>query len=202
MVSALDRMLLRDLWRLRGQVIAVTLVVACGVASFVAMRSTYHALLNSRNEYYNDYRFAEVFAQLKRAPEGLAVQIHNVPGVTAVRTRIVMDVTLDVPGLREPATGRLLSIPERRQAMLNDLCLRSGRYIEAGNSDEVLASEAFAVANSLHVGDWISAVINGRWKRLRIVGIALSPEYIYEVSAGSIFPDNKRFGVLWMGHKA
>ena len=111
-------------------------------------------------------------------------------------------VTLDVPGLDEPATGRLVSIPERAQPMLNDLCLRSGRYVEPGRDDEVIASEAFAVANQLKAGDSIGAVINGRWKRLRIVGVALSPEYIYEVGAGMIFPDNRRFGVLWMGAKA
>ena len=66
----------------------------------------------------------------------------------------------------------------------------------------VLASEAFADANLLEVGDSISAVINGRLKKLRIVGIVLSPEYIYEIKPGDILPDNKHFGVLWMNHEA
>ena len=33
---------------------------------------------------------------------------------------------------------------------------------------------------------------------MRIVGIALSPEYIYEIRPSEVFPDNRRFGVLWM----
>jgi putative ABC transport system permease protein len=86
--------------------------------------------------------------------------------------------------------------------MLNDLHLAAGRYVEPRRDDEVIASVAFAQANRLRVGDTVGAVINGRWKRLRIVGLALSPEYIYEVGAASIVPDNRRFGVLWIGEEA
>jgi putative ABC transport system permease protein len=195
-------MLWRDLWHLRGQVTAAALVVACGVAAFVSMRSTYESLLFAQADYYSSFRFADVFAQVKRAPENLAARVREIPGVAQVRTRVAMQVTLDVPGLPEPATGQLVSIPERPRPMINDLFLRRGRYIEPNRDNEVIASEAFVVANKLNLGDRIGAVINGRWKRLNIVGTGLSPEYIYEVGGGTIFPDNRRFGVLWMGEHA
>lgn len=199
----LDRKLLRDLYRLRGQVLAIALVVTCGIASFVMSLSALNSLELTQATYYDRYRFAEVFAELKRAPETLAVQIRAIPGVAQVQERVVADVTLDVPNLAEPATGRLVAIPEQEKPVLNDLFLRQGRYLEPGHSNEVLASEAFASANDLQVGDSLGAIIKGRWERLRIVGIALSPEYVYEVrGGGSIFPDNRRFGVLWMGRKA
>ena len=111
-------------------------------------------------------------------------------------------MTLDVPGLDEPATGRLISIPEQRVPILNDLHLRRGRWLEPGRRDEVLVSEAFAEANGLRVGDDLGAVLHGRWQRLRIVGIALSPEYVYEIQGASLFPDNRRFGVLWISRDA
>lgn len=203
MMSKLHRKLIRDVLHMRGQVIAITLVVACGVSAYVTMRSAYASLLVSQQTYYARYRFADVFAGLKRAPVTLADAIAAIPGVAGVRTRIVMDVALDIPGLDEPATGRLVSMPDRRRPVLNDLFIREGRYIEAGRQDEVLISEAFANANALRIGDRIGAIMNGRWKDLRIVGIALSPEYVYEVrGTGSIFPDNKRFGVMWMSRDA
>lgn len=201
-MRALDRKLFRDLLHLRGQVIAIALVVACGVATVVTSRTAYESLAMSQATYYAQYRFAEVFAQLKRAPQRLERAIAAVPGVAAVRTRIVFDVTLDVPGLAEPATGRLISIPERRQPMLNDLHIRSGRYVARGRRNEVLVSEAFAEANHLSVGQTIGAILNGRWSDLEIVGFALSPEYIYEIRGTDIFPDNKRFGVMWMSREA
>jgi putative ABC transport system permease protein len=201
-VRALRRKLWRDLWHLRGQAVAIALVVACGVATVVTTRTAYDSLVISRAAYYARYRFADVFASLKRAPEALAREIERIPGVAAVRTRVVFEVTLDVPGLREPATGRLVSVPERRVPILNDLHLRSGRWIEPGRRDEVLVSEAFATANRLREGDGIGAVLNGRWQRLRIVGIALSPEYVYEIRGTDLFPDNERFGVVWMSREA
>jgi putative ABC transport system permease protein len=202
-MPALERKLLRDLLHLRGQAVAIALVVACGIASFVTTMSTYESLRNSQAVYYEQYRFAQLFAPLKRAPDTLETRLRQLPGVAQVQTRVVVDVILDVPGLAEPATGRLVSIPEHRVRMLNDLYLRRGRYIAAERRQEVLVSEAFAQANGLTIGDSVGAVINGHWERLHIVGIALSPEYIYEIrGGGEMIPDNRRFGVMWMGRRA
>ncbi|HEX6897206.1 MAG TPA: ABC transporter permease [Bryobacteraceae bacterium] len=197
-MTALHRKLFRDLAHMRGQMFAVTLVLACGIATYVTMRSAFVSLEVAQSEYYATYRFADIFTHVKRAPEALSAAISAIPGVAAVQTRVLMDVTLDVPGLDEPATGRLVSIPEHRAPMLNDLYLRQGRYIEPGRRGEALISEAFAAANHLSVGDTVNAVVNSKWEPLRIVGIALSPEYIYEIRPSEVFPDNRRFGVLWM----
>jgi putative ABC transport system permease protein len=201
-MKPLDQKLLRDLLHLRGQVLAIVLIVSCGIAGLVTMMSAYESLKLSQATYYDRYRFADVFVQLQRAPNALINQIEAIPGVERVQTRVVVDVTLDVPNLDEPATGRLVSIPEEQMPMLNDLYLRRGRYIEAERRDQVLVSEAFAQANTLDLGDTVGAVINGRWEQLHIVGIALSPEYVYEIRGIELLPDNKRFGVLWMGRDA
>jgi putative ABC transport system permease protein len=201
-VTSLNRKLVRDLIHYRGQAAAVALVVLCGLAAFVTMHNTFQSLVVSQSAYYGEYRFAEVFAQVKRAPESLTTTIAAIPGVTALQTRIVFEVILDVPGLKEPATGRLVSIPGFGKPLLNQLALRQGRSIEPGSRNEVLISEAFAQANSLKPGDTLGAVLNGRWERLQIVGVALSPEYVIEVPSGTILPDSKRFGVLWMSREA
>jgi putative ABC transport system permease protein len=201
-VRPLDRKLLRDAWHYRGQFAAIIAVVACGVALFVALRSMNGFLRGSRDRYYAEYRFADVFAPLKRAPSEIAARAAALPGVRAVEPRVVFDVTLDVPGLPEPATGRLVSIPVPRAPMLNELHLFRGRWPTADRPAEVVASAAFTEANGLVPGDSVGAVLNGRWEWLRIVGTAISPEYVYEIGPGAVFPDNRRFGVLWMGREA
>jgi putative ABC transport system permease protein len=197
---AIDRKLFRDLWHMRAQLGAIAVVVACGVATVVTTRTAYTSLLESRAAYYEQYHFADVFAHLKRAPASVGAKLAALPGVTSIETRIVSGVTLDVPGLAEPASGLLVSVPAHGRPALNDLHLRRGRWPESppGGLDEVVASEAFAAANGLEVGDSLGAVLNGRWQRLRIVGIAISPEYVYEIGERTLFPDNRRFGVLWM----
>src|SRR5689334_16697603 len=117
-MTALNNKLKRDLLHLWGQVIAVGLVVACGIATYVTMKSSYESLVASQAWYYRAYRFADVFCDLKRAPEALTAQIERLPGIASAQTRIVFEVTLDVPGLDEPATGRLVSIPEHQTRTL------------------------------------------------------------------------------------
>jgi putative ABC transport system permease protein len=68
--------------------------------------------------------------------------------------------------------------------------------------NEAVVSEAFADAHGFSPGDTLGAVINGRWKTLVIVGIALSPEFVLQVRPGAISPDYKRYGILWMSRNA
>lgn len=202
MFSALNKKLFRDLLHLRGQIFAIALVVGCGVASFVAMRSTYDSLVATQNDYYLSYRFADVFTNLKRAPQSTAKRIGEISGVALVQTRVTGEVTVDLRALNEPAQCRMISIPARKMPMLNDLHFLRGRYIEPDKPDEIIISGAFADANRFNPGDFLNVILNGRRKKLRIVGVALSPEYVYEIRPGDVFPDNKRFGVLWMNEKS
>jgi len=201
-MRSLDRKLLRDLWRLRAQVLSIAGVVASGIAAVVLFRSTFDSLEASRDRYYRESRFADAWAWVKRAPEPVARRIAALPGVSAVETRVVVDVVLDVPGRDEPATGRLVSLPAETGAGLNAVFLRSGRMPEPGRSGEALVNEQFAIANALAPGDTLGAVVNGRWERLRIVGIALSPEYVYAAQPGAFITDAALFGVLWMDRRA
>ena len=200
-LSALQLKLLRDLWRLRAQAFAIAAVAMCGIASLVTMRGAYEALRLAQHTYYQQYRFADIFASVRRAPLGITDAIRRLEGVADVQARVVFDAPLDVPGLNEPATGRLVSLTPANQNDLNRVYLRAGRLPDPGSRHEVLVSEAFASANALQAGAVLKAVINGRREILTVTGIAISPEYINEMR-GSGFPDYRRFGVLWMDHEA
>lgn len=201
-MSALNRKLVRDLLGMKAQALAIALVLSAGVSMYVMYRATFASLGQSQAAYYEQYQFGDVFASLKRAPMRVAREIAAIPGVAAVEARVVADVTLDLPDLPEPATGRLISLPAGRRPRVSDLFLRSGRWLEPERPDEVIASEGFVKANRLQPGDRIGALLNGRFRRLTIVGVALSPEYVYSVRAGELVPDDRRFGVLWMNERA
>ncbi len=198
-MRALDRKLLRDVRRMAAQALAIALVVAAGVALFVATMTTYRSLRASEARYYEQQRFAEVWSSLARAPMSLARELRKLPGVAAVDARVVTQAIIDVPALVEPASALLVSIPETPEHALNGLYVRSGRHIEGGRSHEALISQAFAEQNRLGPGDSLVAVISGRRVKLAIVGVALSPEYVMQVPPGGQSPDDRRFAVLWMG---
>ena len=202
MLVALHRKLLRDLWLMKGQVVAICLVMACGAATFTMSLSTLQSLREAKDKYCDQYRFAHVFTHLKRAPLSLAAQIAELPGVSRVQTRVVVNVSLDVAGMSEPPVGHLISIPDGTEPELNRLHLRDGRYLHEGRVSEVLVNESFAEAHGMKPGDFLSAIINGRKQRLQVVGIALSPEFIYPIREGDLVPDNRRYGILWMGTRS
>ena len=121
MLSHLDRKLLRDLSRMKGQAVAVSLVMACGLAMLIMSRSLIHSLESTREEYYRAHRFADVFAGLKRAPLSVVERVREIPGVAAVEPGVSVQVTLDIPGLDEPATGLIRSVPDFRESELNQI---------------------------------------------------------------------------------
>ncbi|MDH5671336.1 MAG: FtsX-like permease family protein [Myxococcales bacterium] len=197
-LSVLDRKLLRDLSRMGGQVVTIALVVACGIASFIATKGTYDALIEARDGYYARQRFADLFAHLERAPEAVTRRLLAIEGVARVETQVVEQVTVPLPSLKSPALAELVSLPADRPPLLHVPVIRRGRLFQSGRSDEVVVLEAFADANGLTLGDRLPVVINGVLRSLRIVGVALAPQYLFTVAPGELFPDPKRFGALWM----
>ena len=197
-MATLDKKLLRDLWALRGQSLAIGAVIGSGVATFVMSLSTLGSLHLTREGFYEAQRFAELFVALERAPDAMAARLAAVPGVEQVETRVQTGVHLEVPDFPEPVTGFLLSLPRDPRAGLNLPQVIRGRAVEPGRADEVLLSDAFAEAHRITPGGSLTAIVNGHRKRLRVVGIAIAPDYVFQMGPGALFPDFQRFAILWM----
>lgn len=199
-IRALDRKLLRDLGRLRGQVITIALVVGAGIASWVTLRSAYTSLEEGRDAYYDRQRFADVFAGLESAPLSLVPRIEEIEGVESVYARLVERASLPVDFLDEPAIATIVSLPDEGEPPMNGVHLVSGRMPEPGHGDEVVLLEAFAAHHGLRPGDVLPAVLEGVRRDLRVVGIGMSPEYLFATSSGEIAAEG-RFAALWMSRR-
>lgn len=198
----LDIKLVRDLRRMWAQSMAIALVIAGGVATLIMAVGSARSLLETRNAYYERYNFADVFAEVRRAPRTVLDDIRRIDGVAVADARISKLAVLDIPGLREPATGRFVSLPDTGEPLLNKLYMKAGRMPEVGRVDEVVISESFAKAHRFEPGSQFAAILNGRKRTLTVVGIALSPEFIYAVGPGDVMPDDRRFGVIWMPERS
>ena len=199
--SALVAKLWRDLWRLRAQSVAIALVMAAGVGMVVMSFGMIRSLEATREAYYERYRLADVWAPLKRAPESVMAEVRALPGIADAESRITAAATLDIAGVDEPVSALFHSIPPGGQPRINALVLRSGRWPDPHRPNEVLVGESFAEATGLQPGDTLQALLYGKRTELRISGTVLSPEYVYSVAPGQIFPDNRRFGTLWMNRE-
>ena len=181
---------------------AIILVMAAGIAIFVIMFGVLDSLRLTQDTYYDRYQFAEVFASLKRAPESTKQRITEIPGVKVVETRVVFGVTLQMKNMIEPASGKIISLPDGHKPLLNNLYLRSGRMLYPNEENAIVADESFVIAHQLTLGDKISVIMNGFKRQLKIVGVVLSPEYVYSIAPGALMPDSKRFGIFWMSRRS
>jgi len=197
-MSPLTHKVVRDVWKMRAQAIAIAIVVAAGVAVGIGSRGTYDSLVLARSSFYESARFAHVFLRLERAPSRLAAEIEQIQGVAIAEGRITGNVSVEVEGLSTPAVGRLQSIPTTGEARLNVPHVRRGRSLAPGTDAEVLMGEAFAEAHRMEPGDTITVLVNGRRRTLTIAGIVVSPEYVYQVKEGDFWPDDERYAVMWM----
>jgi putative ABC transport system permease protein len=193
----LDRKLGRDLWRMRWQVAAISLLIACGVSVAVMSFSAQHALATAQADFYRETRFADVFAQAKRVPISRVRDLSAIDGVTAADARIVESGLMDVPGLARPAIARLISLPDDPQRCLNCVRIVRGRLPAPGQADEAVALNSFLDAARVRLGDRLTATLNGRATTFTIVGAALAPEYVYVPAPDSFMPDDAHQAVLW-----
>jgi putative ABC transport system permease protein len=200
-VRALDRKLLRDLGRIWAQTLAIALVLGCGVMVLVGAQATQATLLQSQAAYYERHRFADIFATMTRAPRDVVAAAALIPGVAQAEGRIGFQAVLDIDGMNEPATGRILSLPASGAA-LNLPLIRQGRLPNPERADEVALSEPFAQAHGLVPGNRFRGVFNGQLRELTVTGWVLSPEFIYTMAPGAMMPDDRRYGVIWMNEAA
>jgi len=202
MLSALDRKLLRDLWGMKGQALAIAFVIAGGVAVYLVAAGMLNSLEDTRRAYYDRYRFADVWSPVVRAPRSLLADIRRIEGVQAAETRVRSFALIDMPGMDEPVTGQILSLPDIAEPAVNQIHLARGRQPQAGRRNEAVILQSFAEAHALEIGDRIAVTIYGGRETVTVTGIALSPEYVYAIAPGQLVPDPRLFGVLWMSRDA
>jgi ABC superfamily ATP binding cassette transporter, permease protein len=200
-IPVIYRKALRDLWQLRSQALAIVGVVMAGIAMLTMLQIAFHSLLASRDHLFSAAQgnLPDVWVSLKRAPEAVARQVAALPGVAQVQTRIMASGKLALAGVDEPLQTQLVSLPDDgRQPVQNRLFLQAGRRPAPWSRDEVVISEAFAAVHHLQPGARLQVTVNGRTQGFRVVGVGGSPEFLYQLAPGSVFPDHAHFAVLWV----
>ncbi len=206
-MRALDRKLLRDLRLMWSQALTIALVVASGVGGFLTTLSAVDSLAEARDRFYEEARFADVFAGVKRAPDAMIEPLRAIPGVAEVQTTTEFPVRVTLAGVADPVIGQLIGVDRKRPPRLNLVTLRRGTSEDgtpggAGPDGALPAwvSETFATAHGLQPGARLTALVNGRLRTLVVTGIALSPEYVFAGLWG--MPDQRGFGVFWVDLEA
>jgi len=177
-VKVLDRKLLRELYRSKGLLLAITSIIALGVMCYVAMQSAYQNLQAAKLNYYYQCRMADFWIDVKKVPVTELEPLGSMPDVVEVRSRIQFSAIVDIEDVAEPLNGIVISMPARRQPVLNDIVIRKGGYFTDRRDNEVIVNDSFAREHGLFPGQWIHLLLNNRRQELFIVGTAIVKTWI------------------------
>jgi len=196
-MNILFRNLLRDIKKSKGQFISILIIVILGVTFYTAINSAFKNLSNSSDKYYEEYRLADIWVDLYKAPIGIQEKVKSIPNVETATVRIVNDASISIS--EENATLRFITLPDVKRDIVNDIVIKSGRYFSEGDTNQCLLDEDFFKANELNLGEYIYPIINGNKVKLKIVGCVKSPEFVYTLKDSSeIMADNKKFGIIYI----
>jgi putative ABC transport system permease protein len=197
-MKALDKKLSRDIWQNKYLILAVSAIIAVGIGCFVGMMSAARNLESARTNYYSTSRLADFWIDLKKAPVEEVRRLTKVAGVSETRERIQFQVVLDLPDAVKPVSARLLSMPDKKSTTINNIIIRKGTYFTSNRTNEVIVSEKFAKARKVEPGHTITAVLNNQKKDLIVTGIAISAEFVYMASPGSMIDEPGSYGLLFI----
>jgi putative ABC transport system permease protein len=196
-MGLLFKKLLRDMKEAKGQFASILLVIIIGVMFFTSLNSALLNLQFASEKYFSDYRLADLWATFQKAPDNVLDRIQNFPEVKQVTGRVVLDQQITI-GKRD-AIIRLITLPDQRRSVVNDVMIKSGRYFSPDEGSQCLVDEAFFKAQRLRFGAYLEPIINGNQVKLKVIGVVKSPEYIYQLRDGSeMIPDPERFGIVYI----
>lgn len=187
----------RDVLARKGQFIALIVLVALGIASYVGFVDAYRNLTVSADTAYEDLKMADFTVSVVSAPLGVVHKVLSVPGVHAAEGRLVVDTGMQITDDNQ-GTVRVIGVPAGRRPAVNDLLLEKGRYVASGEEAGGLLHTRFAQATGRGVGSHLTIHADGATVEVPIIGIVASPEYIFPVRSKGEIPAIDEFTVLYM----
>ncbi|RJQ31717.1 MAG: ABC transporter permease [Actinobacteria bacterium] len=186
----------RDVLDRKAQFLAIILLVALGVSSYVALISAQKDLTVSYNFAKTKLKLADFSVSVVGAPKSVAKELEKIKGVRAVQPRLIIDTGFQVSE-KSQATARVIGISSKRRPKVNDVLLVKGKYFNgvasAGLIDSYYAEEA-----NRKVGQSLTLLVNGEKKKIKIKGVVSSPEYLFAIRSKEEIPTPKEFVVVFM----
>lgn len=186
----------RDVLVRKGQFIALIVLVALGITSYVSFVSGYQDIHTSAEASYRQLKFEDFTTQVLGAPKGVVQTIRRLPGVAAAEGELVVDTPLDLDP-RTQMTARVVGVPVDHRLTVNSVLVFEGNYL-GGRPNEALLHRILADRRGIQIGDKLTLEILGQKRSVRIVGTGTDPDYFYPARSKADATGPDEFTILWM----
>jgi putative ABC transport system permease protein len=177
----LARKALRDLRAMGLRALMIVLVIGAGAGTAAGIALALEDVRSTRDAFYSDQALADLDLRLRRpvAARELRAGAREV-GATAAELRLIADGEALVRGgdgaSAERPSAHVVGMPA--EPSLNRLALLEGEPLTAGHPSGAVLEADFAEEAGIEVGERLRLEVGGRPLRVRIRGIARSPEYL------------------------
>ncbi|SHI17869.1 putative ABC transport system permease protein [Sporobacter termitidis DSM 10068] len=190
------RKMLRDMRLHKVQFISIFLMSLLGVFVYTGINAEWHGMQKEADRYYEDTALADFWIVGSGFSAEDVSAAAALPGAAAAQRRLTIDGTAVLGGS-----------PALRVNVLDENTLSRPLAVEGRQFDTALdgvwLDSAFARANGLKTGDTLAVSLGGSRIEKTILGLVMSPEYIYDVKDDSVFmPDAKAFGFAFVPRQA
>ncbi|MBM3153837.1 MAG: ABC transporter permease, partial [Chloroflexi bacterium] len=198
-VPKLHLKLLRDIKSAKIQYGAVAFIIFLGITIFICGYEAYLNLDISYNSYFDRLNMGDYWISVDEIDNRAVRQLNEIPGVAAIG-RIRGDVNVDMGGeTGEKVAGHVISLPSLHLPDVNLVQIESGGYFSPEFGREILVENHFADYHKIQPGDWLTLEYQGVKAKFRVMGIVVSPEYLWVTkSAQDAMPSPRTFGVFFM----
>jgi putative ABC transport system permease protein len=181
------------------------MLITLGVAIYSGFLGAGRDFTSSIQRTFDELHLADISVKIQAAPSTVVDKIAALPNVAVAEGRLVVDTSLELPhGSRdEYGLARLVGIPSSRHPAVNDLLIKEGRYLEPKDELVAVLEHHFIEAYNLKRGEVVCPIVGGKVVDVKIIGVAISPEYLAPVSGEqNMLPSSQTFAVLYVPLKS
>lgn len=176
--------------------------MALGVTVFAMMNTALLVVEDGKNQYYQETRLGDVFAQVAQIPGSALVKLDEIDGIGQVDGRLIKNIRVMMPDNKEDViTLKMISVkPAAGAERLNNYVVSAGEDLK--QREDVLVGYDFYMAYGYKPNDPIAFVLDGNIYNLKVKGGVYAPEYVYIVqNETELFSDTTKYNIAFIDEK-
>ncbi len=184
--------MLRDMKNNKMQFISIGLMTFLAIFVYAGIGSEWYTFQKGIDSYYAETHLADIWLYGKSFTDSDVAKLLKVDSVSDASRRLHLEGTADLRGDPE------LEILLMNEAGISSCKVISGESFDPA-ADGIWLSDKFAEARGISVGDTLDMQVEGIVISKKILGIMISPEYVYASASFDSMANPRNIGVVYGG---
>lgn len=190
----LKRKMIRDIKRSKTQFLSIALMAFFAIYLFSGIGSVWFTMQTAVDEFYDTSKLANIWLFGNSFTEEDIYKLENIDGIANAELRMKYEGIAELEG--DPELEIVLN--NVSNSNISKCIVLQGESYDPFK-DGIWINDKFAETRSLSVGNSLTFSVNGFSLTKKILGIMISPEYVYASASFDSIANPKNIGVIYAG---